>query len=178
MTISKLLGATMVAGALATGGAAAGIAGAAAAPSTQGATSTGSTDRGEHAVHLGGEHELEHRLAIDEHDHAEPEIGLHERAPVPEHGLWLERQLELRLELPGSACGRGERAVGATPSSEPKALRGGVARGSVPCPLRPRRGRMARSSMSFAGALAGSAVECKELRVPTLATCVHRAEER
>ena len=45
MRISKMLGATMVAGALATGGAAAGIAGAAAAPTTTSApTGTGSGD--------------------------------------------------------------------------------------------------------------------------------------
>lgn len=42
MTVSRLLGATMIAGALATGGAAAGIAGAAAAPSAS--TNTASTN--------------------------------------------------------------------------------------------------------------------------------------
>jgi hypothetical protein len=43
MTISKLLGATMVTGALAAGGAVAGIAGAAAAPGASSATTTGSS---------------------------------------------------------------------------------------------------------------------------------------
>ncbi len=99
MNISKMLGATMVAGALATAGAAAGISGAAAATSstTNAASTTPSTDDDD----------------AQSHDtSAFPEIGSAQRGDretlVPEHGLRVHRKLrqlassaELGCQLPG-----------------------------------------------------------------------------
>ncbi len=86
MKVSRMLGATMVAGALATGGAVAGIAGAAAAPSAR-----HRRDR----LHRHDVHAEHHHPATPSHQGqgqsgSAVQIGLDRQTTLPEHGLGLQ----------------------------------------------------------------------------------------
>ena len=78
MTISRMLGATMVAGALATGGAAAGIASASASPTTQNTAATTATSTQSSTPSTSTTRD-DHDAAGHNHDADRPEIGLDER---------------------------------------------------------------------------------------------------